>query len=264
MENPYKPKAADILRIRQETKTEKTFVIALENGTPQCQCGQFYEFSLPGVGEAPFSVSYIGDGFIEMTVRKAGRVSEAMYNLEAKDKVFLRGPYGMAFPLEEFLGQELAVIAGGTGAAPVRAIIRKIEEGKLKVNKLKILLGFRDSENILFKDEIKRWQEKFSCRLSLDYPPDDWTGLKGFINQHLDKLKLSNSSKAVVVGPAAMIRFVADELMEEGLDAGSIWVSLERLMQCGIGKCGHCRIQAKYVCCDGPVFNYKTAKDLID
>lgn len=262
MGNPYKPRAERILEVRRETKTEKTFAIALEGGLTRC--GQFYEFSLPGVGEAPFSVSYIGDGFIETTIRKAGRVSEVMHNLASKDKVFIRGPYGAGFPLEDFLGRELTVIAGGTGVAPVRAIIRKVEEGKLEVSKLKILLGFRDSENILFKDEIKRWQDKFHCRVSLDYPPDGWTGLKGFINQHVDKLKPSADSKAAVVGPQAMIRFVADELIEEGVDPGSIWVSFERLMQCGIGKCGHCRIESKYVCCDGPVFDYKTARDLID
>lgn len=262
MENPYKPRMERIIEVRRETKTEKTFAIALEGGI--AKCGQFYEFSLPGIGEAPFSVSYIGDGFIETTIRKVGRVSEAMHNLAAKDEIYLRGPYGIAFPLEDFLGQELAVIAGGTGVAPVRAIIRKVEEGKLKVSKLKILLGFRDSENILFKDEIKRWQDKFLCRVSLDYPQDDWKGLKGFINQHIDKLKLSSDSKTVVVGPAAMIRFVADELIEEGIDSGSIWVSFERLMQCGIGKCGRCRIASKYVCCDGPVFDYKIARELID
>lgn len=262
MENPYKPRMGRILEVRRETKTEKTFAIALEDKLTQC--GQFYEFSLPGIGEAPFSVSYIGDGFIETTIRKAGRVSEAIHNLAAKDEIYLRGPYGAGFPLEYFLGQELAVIAGGTGVAPVRAIIRKVEEGKLEVSKLKILLGFRDSENILFNDEIKRWHDKFHCRVSLDYPPDDWTGLKGFINQHIDKLKLSTGSKAAVVGPQAMIRFVAEELTEEGIDSRSIWVSFERLMQCGIGKCGHCRVESKYVCCDGPVFDYKTARGLID
>lgn len=262
MDNPYLPKIAKVVEIRRETKTEKTFVIAFKNGKPEC--GQFYEFSLPGVGEAPFSVSYIGDGFIESTIRKIGRVSMAMHSLEVKDKIYLRGPYGRVFPLEDFSNKQLAVIAGGTGVAPVRAIIRKIEEGKLKVQKLKILLGFRDMENILFKDDIKRWQDLFSCRVTLDYPPEDWIGLKGFINQHIDKLRLREDAYCVVVGPSAMIKFVADELIEEGVNERRIWFSLERLMQCGIGKCGHCRIESKYVCLDGPVFDYASIKDLVD
>ena len=263
MDNPYLPKPAKILEIRRETKTEKTFRVSCNDGD-SAQCGQFYEFSLPGSGEAPFSVSYIGDGFIETTIRNAGKLSSAMHTLKERDTVYLRGPYGQGFPLEEFSRRELAVIAGGTAAAPVRAIIRRIEESSLEVERLKILLGFRDKDNILFTDEIERWQNEFSCYVSLDYPSKDWPGLSGFVNQHISKLKLKPEARVAVVGPAVMIKFVADQLLEEVISEGNIWVSYERLMQCGIGKCGHCRIESKYVCIDGPVFNYASVKDLID
>lgn len=263
MNNPYKPNVGKIIEIRQETETEKTFVIELAE-KKDIQCGQFFEFSLPGVGEAPFSISYIGDGFIESTIRNVGRVTEALHNLKIRDRVYLRGPYGRGFPLQEFINQELVIIAGGTGVSPARAIIRKVQEGSLKVRKLKVLFGFRDNTNILFRDEIKIWQETFLCFVSLDYPHKGWQGLSGYVNQHIDKLQLKPETSAVIVGPPVMINFVADELIEEGLKAQSIWVSFERLMQCGLGKCGHCRIESKYVCVDGPVFDYATAKDLMD
>lgn len=263
MDNPYAPKCAKIISVRQETKTEKTFAISCEVDNGAC-CGQFYELSLPGVGEAPFSISYLGCGFFETTIRKIGRVSESIHALKPGDEIYLRGPYGSGFPVEKFAEKELVVIAGGTGTAPVRALIRQVEEGCLKIQKLKILLGFRDRENILFEDDIKRWQDIFFCKVTLDYPCDGWMGLKGFVNQHIDKLKVKPDGCAVVVGPPVMIKFVADELMEEGLSASHIWVSLERMMHCGIGKCGHCRIESKYVCVDGPVFDYTSVQDLTD
>lgn len=262
MDNPYRPKIGRIMKIRQETKTEKTFTIAFEGSS--AQCGQFYEFSLPGIGEAPFSVSHIGDGFIESTIRRTGKVSEAIHDLKVEDEVYLRGPYGHGFPMEEFSNQELVVIAGGTGAVPVRSVIRKVVDGTLEVRSLKILFGFRDVENILFKDEIRAWQDAFACFVSLDYPGSNWPGLTGFVNQHIDKLRPSPDGRAIVVGPPPMIKFVADELLEEGVDPARIFVSYERLMQCGIGKCGRCRIESKYVCLDGPVFDYASCKDLID
>jgi len=262
MDNPYIPNIGEIIEIRPETKTEKTFVVAIK--IDEAACGQFFELSLPGVGEAPFSISYIGDGFLEFTIRRAGRVTDAIHNLNVKDRIFLRGPYGHGFPLEKFFGKKLAVIAGGTGTAPVRAIVRRVEEGMLSVKKLKILLGFRDRENILFKEDIKRWQDAFGCLVSLDYPDKEWQGPSGFVNQHINKLALAADACAIIVGPPAMIKFVADELIEEGVKAQDIWVSFERLMHCGIGKCGRCRIESRYVCLDGPVFDYASCKDLVD
>lgn len=262
MENPYRPTVARIIRIRRETRTEKTFAIAFNR--ENAQCGQFYELSLPGRGEAPFSISYIGGGCVEFTIRKIGALTTAIHNLNVNDKIYLRGPYGHGFPLEKFFDRELALIAGGTGVSPVRAIIKKVEEGSLSLRHLKILLGFRDNESILYRDDIKRWQRLFNCLVSLDYPEKNWRGLSGFVNQHIDKLRLKKDACAVIVGPPVMIKFVADELVEQGIAPQDIRVSLERLMQCGIGKCGHCRIESCYVCQDGPVFDYTSARGLID
>ena len=54
------------------------------------------------------------------------------------------------------------------------------------------------------------------------------------------------------------------ELIALGIKEENIWISQERKMCCGIGKCGHCKIDDTYICLDGPVFNYTKGKLLRD
>lgn len=263
MNNPYLPKAYKIINVRKETEIDYTFKVEFEGDLVG---GQFMEISVPGVGEAPISICNFGDGFLEMTIRKVGRLTDQVFDLNTGDTLFMRGPYGNGFSLEEYRNKDVAFIAGGTGLAPVRKTIDYFSKNLSEVKNLEVLIGFKSPSDQLFVDDIKTWQENSHVTVTVDNGDDNWTGETGLITTHIGKLDLSKVEDkiAVVVGPPIMMKFTTLELIKKGFKEENIWVSFERKMSCGIGKCGHCKIDETYVCLEGPVFNYVKAKTLID
>ncbi|NDL66612.1 anaerobic sulfite reductase subunit AsrB [Anaerotalea alkaliphila] len=263
MTNPYLPKPYELVGIRKETAIDYTYTIDYQGPVTG---GQFMEVSIPGVGEAPISISDFDGSTIDMTIRKVGRLTDKIFEMEPGDSLFLRGPYGNGFQLDNFKGRDLVVIAGGTGLAPVKKTIQHYMENLDQVKSLEVLLGFKSPSDILFTDDILRWEEKAKVILSVDNPVEGWDGHTGLVTTHVTKLDLSNVKEktAIVVGPPIMMKFMTLELLKNGFLEENIWVSFERKMSCGIGKCGHCKIDETYVCLEGPVFNYTKAKNLLD
>lgn len=263
MHNPYLPKAYKIIEVRKETAIDWTFKIEFEG---EVTGGQFMEISIPGVGEAPISICNFGDDFLEMTIRKVGRLTDEVFNLTSGDHLYLRGPYGNGFDLDEYRNKDVVFIAGGTGLAPVRKTIDYFSRNLSEVKQLEVLIGFKSPEDRLFIDDMNRWSKNHPVMMTVDKASEGWTGKEGLITQHLDELDLSDvgNKVAVVVGPPIMMKFTTLELLKLGFKEENIWVSFERKMSCGIGKCGHCKIDETYVCLEGPVFNYVKAKSLID
>ena len=262
MENIMLPKPHRVLSVQKETKAEYTFRVAYD-GTPRH--GQFFMLSIPKVGEAPISVSGRGEGYVEFTIRKVGRLTDGIFGLNAGDTLFMRGPYGNAFPVEQFEGKDLVVICGGTGMAPVRTTLNHFYAHPEVCRSVHLITGFKDPDSVLFTEEL----EKFSARFHTIYCQDNTEAPgfhKGFVTNYIKEVPFGSFEdyNAVIVGPPAMMRFSALECMKQGADAEKIWVSFERKMSCAIGKCGHCRIDETYVCLDGPVFPYTKAKNLVD
>lgn len=263
MNNPYLPKAYKILEVRKETAIDYTFKVAYEGPLVG---GQFMEISVPGVGEAPISICHFDDHSLEMTIRKVGRLTDKIFDLTAGDTLYMRGPYGNGFDLDNFRGKNVAFIAGGTGLAPVRKTIDYFASNKDQINSLEVLIGFKSPSDQLFVEDIKRWSLDHAVTVTVDRADESWQGETGLITTHIQGLDLSQVSDkiAVVVGPPIMMKFTTLELKKQGFKEENIWVSFERKMSCGIGKCGHCKIDETYVCLEGPVFNYVKAKTLID
>jgi len=263
MNNPYLPKAYKILSIVKETNIDYTFKIAFEG---QLIGGQFMEISIPGVGEAPISICGFDDHSLDMCIRKVGRLTDQVFDLKVGDNLFMRGPYGNGFNVELFKGKDVAFIAGGTGLAPVKKTIDYFAKNKDLVKNLEVLIGFKSPKDQLFVDDINMWSKDSNVTVTVDIGDDSWTGETGLITRHIDKLDLSQveDKVAVVVGPPIMMKFTTLELIKKGFKEENIWVSFERKMSCGIGKCGHCKIDETYVCLEGPVFNYVKAKTLLD
>lgn len=263
MNNPYLPKAYKILEIRKETEIDFTYKI--EYSGPLVG-GQFMEISIPGVGEAPISICGFDDNSLEMTIRKVGRLTDKIFDLKPGDKLFMRGPYGNGFNINLFKGKDVAFIAGGTGLAPIRKTIDYFATNPTDLKNLEVLVGFKTPNDRLFIDDLERWSKTAKVTITVDNAVDGWTGETGLITTHIDKLDLSDVGNkiAVVVGPPIMMKFTTLELIKKGFKEENIWVSFERKMSCGIGKCGHCKIDETYVCVEGPVFNYTKAKRLID
>ena len=260
--NPYVPFSSEILDVIKHTEKEYTFRMKFVGDVKP---GQFFEVSIPKYGEAPISVSGIGEDYVDLTIRRVGRVTNEVFEHYKGQSLLLRGPYGNGFDVDLYKDGEVVVIAGGTGVSPVRGVIHALC-GTAEPKDKYAIVGFRSPGDMLFRDDLKLWDEKLNLILTVDGAPKRYEGRIGLVTKYIPDLPLRDPStaQAVVVGPPPMMRFSVQGLLQKGFKEENIWVSQERKMCCGLGKCGHCRIGMRYVCLDGPVFNYVDSKDMID
>lgn len=266
-ESEYAVMPARIVAAKHLTVQEKYFEIALVDGRSlDHDPGQFVMVSIPGVGEAPISISSSPTkrSSFELVVRKVGRVTAAMHALEAGDMLGIRGPYGRGFPVQILEGNDLLFVAGGLGIVPLRSLINFVIDNRRDFGKVTILLGCKTPKDMLFGDEVSEWGQRldvnFNCTVDKGAP--DWKGNIGLITSLIPGITLDvERTFAVVVGPPIMYKFVIVELLKKQIPEQQIIVSLERHMKCGVGKCGHCQIEELYCCQDGPVFSYNEVKD---
>ncbi|MGD0281374.1 MAG: FAD/NAD(P)-binding protein [Dissulfurispiraceae bacterium] len=265
----YNIRKGKILRIRQMTEYEKLFEISLDGAERlDHEPGQFIMLSLCGVGESPISISSSPtkiSGSFEICVRAVGKVTNALHKLEAGDEVGFRGPFGKGFPIRIFEGNDLLIVAGGLGIAPLRSLIKYVFDNRRDFGKVHLLLGCKTPKDMLFSDEIEQWNKRMDVydQCTVDRAVPEWQGHVGLITTLIPGVHLEpERTFAVVVGPPVMYKFVIKELLAKNIPGRQILVSLERHMKCGLGKCGHCQIQHLYTCQDGPVFNYEEIKYL--
>lgn len=265
----YDMKIGKILRTKKLTAYEKMFEISLEGGERlDHEPGQFIMLSVCGAGEIPISVSSspsnISSSF-EVCVRAVGKVTNSLHKLEAGDEIGIRGPFGKGFPIRIFEGNDLLMVAGGLGIAPLRSLIKYVFDNRRDFGKVHILLGCKSPDDILFFDEIEQWNKRMDVyyECTVDRAVPEWQGHVGLITTLIPGVHLEpERTFAVVVGPPVMYKFVIKELLAKKIPGRQILVSFERHMKCGMGKCGHCQIQHVYACQDGPVFNYDEIKYL--
>ncbi len=263
IKNEYVPFLSEIVEVVKHTDIEYTFRMSYEG---EVKPGQFFEVSMPKYGEAPISVSGIGNGTVDLTIRRVGKVTNEIFEQYAKDKLFIRGPYGNGFDTELYKEKEIVIIAGGTGVSPVRGVVDYFADHEEERKGLTLIAGFKSVSDILFKNDFNKWKNKMNLILTLDNGEESEEHKNGLVTKYIPDLQLSDvkTAVAVVVGPPAMMRFSVEGLLAKGFLEENIWISQERKMCCGLGKCGHCKIGNKYVCLDGPVFNYIEGRMLID
>jgi len=268
-EELFVPEIARIEKIESLTALEKVFTIQLPHGKSlNHRPGQFVEVSALGVGEAPISISSSPSrsyGIVELCVRKVGDVTNALHRLRPGDKVGIRGPFGRGFPIENFRGKDMLFAPGGLGLAPLRSLINQVLDERAHFGRVIILYGARYPTELLFKDELRLWAERgdVELHLTVDRGDENWTGHIGVITTLFKDITVHpRNTVAVTIGPPVMYRFVLMELLGTGIPEGNIWLSLERRMKCGVGKCGHCQINNVYTCQSGPSFSYKEIKGL--
>ena len=260
--SPYLPSWAEISRIEPLTESEKLFELQLLDGRSLGhKPGQFVELSIMGIGEAPISVSSPPgrrESF-ELAIRRIGNVTAAAHRLSVGDKVGIRGPFGTCFPVEETRGKDLLVVAGGIGLVPLRSFIKYVLEHRSDYGDVTLLFGARNSAEQLFLGELREWKERKDLQYleTVDRPDAAWKGHVGVITTLFPKIRVDPVKVfCIAVGPPVMYRFVILEAKGKGIPDDRIFLSLERRMKCGIGKCGHCQINHLYACQDGPVFRY--------
>ena len=262
----YCGRPAHILKITRHTDSEWSFLLQGEiNYAP----GSFVFVSLPETGEIPITISSFRENSFEITLRNVGSVTSQFFKLREGEFILWRGPYGNRFPLDDFNERHLVIIAGGSGVAAIKSLVEHyLLNSNDSLQQLDILLGFRTTKHLLYRKEIKHWSTRSSVHLTVDHKSDDneiWHGGIGFVVDYVKEIKtLNGDTTAVVVGPPLMITNTVRELKRYDIKNHNIWTSIERHMQCGVGKCGHCRINDKYVCIDGPVFNYEVLQNMAD
>jgi sulfhydrogenase subunit gamma (sulfur reductase) len=269
--NPYRPSPARITSIIDLTPKEKLFELRLIDDAAReafdFDAGQFVELSIFGVGEAPISISSAPSkqGFIELCIRNAGDVTGAMHKKRCGDIVGLRGPFGRGFPFAEMKGHDVLLVAGGLGIAPLKSLINHIHDDRHEFGKVTILYGSRTPADVLFFKQFDMWKgrDDFDLMLTVDQPDDAWTGEVGLVTKLFEKIDVDpERTYGAICGPPVMYKYVIAEMRKKAMDGDRIYVSFERRMKCGIGKCGHCGVGHQYVCIDGPVFNYWEAMNL--
>jgi sulfhydrogenase subunit gamma (sulfur reductase) len=270
MKNIYVPEIAQVVQAEVLTPIESFFEVRLPGGRDLGhQPGQFVQVSLFGIGEAPISIcsSPLKKGSFEMVVRRVGNVTEAIHKLKPGDTLGIRGPFGKGFSTEELTGKDIIFVAAGLGLPPLRSLINTLihDKSRKKFGRVIILYGARSPAEFLFTEERRSWESRkdIEYHVTVDRATPEWKGKVGVITTLIPDLKLDLANTvAAVCGPPVMYKFALLALRSKGLRDEQIYVSLERRMKCGVGKCGHCQINSIYVCQEGPVFNYAKIRDL--
>jgi sulfhydrogenase subunit gamma (sulfur reductase) len=264
------PEIATIDEIKDEIVEVKTFYLSFDGRKggepPKIKSGQFVMCTVFGSGEFAVSLppSPQNDRF-HLTVRRVGKVTNALHELKVGDKVGIRGPFGNGFPFEEIKGKNVIYVAGGIGLIPLRSSIMHVMQNKSSFGRVLLFLGARTPQELMYAYNLKEWQAdpNFETHVSIDNPVPGWTGETGFVHQMLKKANIPvENTVAFVCGPPVMFNAVIKELTDLGIGEESIISTLERHMKCGIGKCQHCAIGRTLVCTDGPVYTFRQIKTL--
>ncbi len=275
MKDPYDRYLAEVVEVKEETSNTNTYTLRFVDDHVQREFsfipGQFIIISFPGVGEAMFSIaSAMSDGeSFATTIRKVGRVTTKVHELRPPDKLWVAGPYGNGWPMEQMEGKDVLIITGGVGLPSPRPVIIHVKERRDDFGFLEILYGTKTPLESIFEREYEEWHKMPRTKLALtvDYVPEGvpWKHSVGVVTTLLnDMVTKPRNSIALICGPEVMMHFTVQDLLRRGFHDEQIYVSLERRMRCGIAQCGHCQLGPYFVCKDGPVFKYSDIKGLPD
>ncbi len=265
MDNVYKPELMEVIKVHQHTADVKSVRIRFQDPDAASrfsfQVGQFGMFSAFGSGESTFNIcsSSTWTDFIEFCFRKTGRVTEVLWQVDEGDTIGFRGPYGNAYPTEQWKGKNLIFIGGGIAMPPIRCAIWYALEHRADYGDITIVYGAKTPGDLVFVDELDEWAAHERVRVIQCVDPGgetpEWKGEIGLIPNVVEKANIpAENSIALVIGPPIMIKFTLPVLDKMGLGKGDIYTSLENRMKCGVGKCGRCNCGPVYVCKEGPVF----------
>ena len=269
----YEPYLMEIEKITKEAPGVKTFRLRFKKEEDAARfdfkAGQFGEYSSFGDGESTFCIasSPTRKGYIECTFREAGKVTSALARMEEGQTMGFRGPFGNTFPIEDWKGKNILFVAGGIALPPMRCVIWNVLDRRSEFGNVSILYGAKSVNDLVYKDELKEWDERSDVRLVTTVDPGgetpEWKGEIGFVPSVLEKMKPDpENTIAVICGPPIMIKFTFPVLDKLGFKPENIYTTLENRMKCGVGKCGRCNVGKVYVCKDGPVFSRVQLEEL--
>lgn len=266
------PAVAVVTDIRTDTPDVKTFRVVMPDGKKPFihKPGQCAMLSIPGVGEAMFSItsSPTVEDHLEFSIKKCGCLTSWLHMIEPGQEICIRGPYGNGFPVDtDFAGKDLLFVAGGIGLAPLRSVINYCRANRANYGHIDVVYGARSMDDLVdYHEIITEWQQEkdMTVYLTIDRPQDGWEGHVGFVPNYVTELGFEKNRTVVLCGPPIMIKFTLAGLTTLGFEKSQIYTTMEMRMKCGVGKCGRCNIGNKYVCHDGPVFRLDQLNELPD
>ncbi len=270
--DPMMPRLVRISRLEWETEHVYAIHLSLNDETLRgfrFKPGQFNMIYVIGVGEAAISISsdpHNSKSLIH-TIHKVGTVTSALSKYKKGDFVGIRGPFGRNWPVEEARGKDVCIIAGGIGLAPLRPVIYTLFKNRKDYRKIYLLYGARTPQDLLYRVELEQWGRLYDAEIhvTVDRGDQSWKGNIGFAAQLLTYIELDRKNTvSMVCGPEIMMKYTIEDLLEKGLPAENVFLSLERNMKCAVGFCGHCQFGPKFVCKDGPVFCYIETRHLLE
>ena len=269
-ENVLVPSLGVVTDVRVDTPDVKTFRVVTPDGKKafEHKPGQCAMLSIPGVGEAMFSItsSPTNSEFMEFSIKKCGCVTEWLHEAEPGQQITIRGPYGNPFPVDDkFKGQDLLFVAGGIGLAPLRSVINYCRHYRENYGKIDIVYGSRSKDDLVdYQEILNEWMtdDNIFVHLTIDREQEGWDGHVGFVPNYVKELGFDTNKTVIICGPPIMIKFTLEGLCSLGFEKTQIYTTMELRMKCGVGKCGRCNIGSKYVCKDGPVFRCDQLEEL--
>lgn len=224
---------------------------------------------LPGIGESAISVSgptkKTADRALIHTIREAGNVTQALAKMKEGASIGLRGPFGSWWPVEDCAGKDIILVAGGIGMAPLRPVVYELLAERERYGNIALLLGARTADGLLYPDETLAWKKTIDVQRTVDRATSDWKEHVGVVTALLERLPVPRPENTILMtcGPEVMMWYTIQTALERGLSRTSVWISLERNMNCAVGFCGHCQLGPEFVCKDGPVFRYDRVASIL-
>jgi NAD(P)H-flavin reductase len=250
------PRPCRVIRVTRETAD--TVTLAVEDPAGGAfRPGQFMMLLAPGVGEIPISISgNPAQGPLLQTVRAVGATSRALAAMPPDATVGVRGPFGSGWPVDLAEGSDVLLVGGGIGWAPLRPVLLHVLAHRERYGRVAVLIGARSPQDLLFRRELEKWRGRLDVdvAVTVDSAPGDWRGDVGLVTRLIPRAPVDpTSTVAMLCGPEVMMRFAAVALIDLGIPAEDVWVSLERNMMCGVALCGHCQLGPLLICREGPV-----------
>ncbi len=261
VKNPYILEEKEIINIKNETYDTVTLTIEAEG---DYKPGQYNMIYIYGVGEVPITISGKDNQLINHTVRKAGDVTKHIVKLKEGQSIYLRGPYGNEWSLEEGKGKHLILISGGLGLAAVKWVFEESLKIKNEFKRITLLYGSKSFDSLLYRYKYDEWSKEAEFKIILDRKDIRWNGPVGLITDLISETEISEDSVVFMCGPDPMVKFSVLKLIDKGVPLDRIFVSMERHMKCSVGTCGHCMFGPYFVCKDGPIFKYSTIKEFFE
>ena len=271
-EHTYKAEITSVYRLTEHENLYRVRIMDTDDRRHfSFQPGQFIMLELPGIGEGPFGISSSPSNHedIEVCIRTVGNLTGVLARAGRGTRVGLRGPFGTSFPMARMHGGNVLLIAGGLGLAPLRSPIAYVQEHRSQFDQVDIIYGTKEPSQLLFKYQYEMWKkDDLGLHIIVEKPDPSWTGAVGLITRVVEEIIAGRDplfierTHAIVCGPPIMFKFVCDLLSKKGLPMHKMFVSLERRMHCGMGKCCRCNVGSTYTCLKGPVFDFWTVMNL--